>query len=149
MCRLSLLLASFLLVTTTAQAHVTIWPRESRAGASEKYVARVPTEGKVSTVAVEIEVPEGVTLVAVAAPVGWTYELKRAGERIVAVTWSMEIRPGEFAEFSFIARNPKDVTEIVWKARQRYADGTSADWSDAPGGKRPAAVTKLTPAPAQ
>ncbi len=32
------------------------------AGATEKYIVRVPTEGKVTTKSVELEVPEGVTV---------------------------------------------------------------------------------------
>jgi uncharacterized protein YcnI len=65
-------------VATTLSAHVTVWPRESRAGASEKYTVRVPTEGKVATTSVTLETPEGVTIAAVAAPAGWTYEAKLA-----------------------------------------------------------------------
>lgn len=56
---------------------------------------------------------------------------KRDGDRIVAITWTMEIKPGEFAEFSFLARNPKEGAQIVWKVRQRYTDGTSSDCRDA------------------
>lgn len=50
-----------LLSVHSAWAHVTVAARESRPGASERYTVRVPTEGKVSTVEVELEVPEGVT----------------------------------------------------------------------------------------
>jgi hypothetical protein len=31
----------------------------------------------------------------------------------------------------------------MWKARQRFADGTSADWVGVEGDRRPASVTKL------
>jgi len=130
-----------------AHAHVTVWPRESRAGSSEKYTVRVPTEGKVSTTAVRLEVPAGVTLVAVQAPSGWTHELERDGDRIVAVSWTMEIRPGEFAEFSFLARNPREADQIAWKVEQRYADGTSSHWAGPAGDRQPAPVTTLLPAP--
>lgn len=136
--------AAVLMGGAIATAHVTVWPRESQAGRGEKYVACVPTEGKVATTEVELEVPANVTVPAVGAPVGWTYELKRQGDRIVAIIWKMEIKPGEFAEFPFLARNPKEGTEIIWKVRQRYADGTSVDWVGPPGDRRPASVTKLT-----
>src|SRR5215213_7939949 len=96
-----------LLIPAAARAHVSIWPRESRAGATEKYTVRVPTEGKVSTTSLELEVPEGVTVETLAVPAGWKYELKKQGDRIVAITWNMEIKPGEFAEFAFVARNPR------------------------------------------
>ena len=143
--RTTRLVMLFVLATATAAAaHVTVWPRESRPGASEKYVVRVPTEGKVATVEVELEVPANVTIAMLAAPAGWTHEVKREGDRIVRVVWKMEIRPGEFAEFPFIARNPKEGSEIAWKVRQRFADGTSADWVGPAGDRRPASVTKLT-----
>lgn len=129
-----------------ASAHVTVWPRESKAGASEKYMVRVPSEGKVATKSIHLEAPDGVTIVAVQAPAGWTYDLKRDGDRIVAVTWTMEIKPGEFAEFAFLARNPKEGSQIVWKVRQHYADGTSSDWIGPAGDRRPAPVTKLVAA---
>jgi len=127
-----------------ASAHVTIWPRESRAGAYEKYVLRVPTEGKVATTSVELEIPPGATFVAIAAPLGHTYELKKSGERVVGIVWSMQIQPGEFAEFAFMARNPKDGTQLVWKAIQHFADGTSTPWSGPVGDKHPASVTTLS-----
>ncbi len=62
-----------------AHAHITIAPTQSMAGATEKYTLRVPSEGKVATVAAELEVPEGVIVEAVAVPNGWKHEIKRQG----------------------------------------------------------------------
>lgn len=138
-----------LLVPAAAHAHITISPLQSMAGATEKYVLRVPSEGKVATVAAELEVPEGVVVEAVAVPAGWKHEIKREKDRIVAITWTMNIPPGEFAEFAFVARNPRDKTEVVWTLRQRFADGTVSDWTKGPNGIRPTSMTKLTPRPAQ
>lgn len=122
-----------------------ISPRESNAGATEKYVVRVPTEGKVTTTGAELGVPDGVTVETLAMPAGWKHEVKRQGERIVAITWQMDITPGEFAEFAFVAHNPRDKSQIVWTLRQRFADGTVTDWTKGPAGTRPTAVTKLAP----
>lgn len=138
-----------LLVPASAYAHITIAPLTSRAGATEKYTLRVPTEGKVATVAAELEIPEGMIVEAVAIPAGWKYEVKRKDDRIVAITWMMNIPPAEFAEFAFVARNPRDQKEIVWTLRQRFADGTVSDWTKGPNGIRPTAKTTLTPRPAQ
>jgi uncharacterized protein YcnI len=144
--RITMTAAAFgLLLPAAAQAHVSITPRESTAGATEKYVVRVPTEGKVTTTGAELEVPEGVVVEVLAVPAGWKYDVKRQGERIVAITWQMDIKPGEFAEFGFVARNPRDKTQIVWTLRQRFADGTVTDWTTGPTGTRPTAVTKLAP----
>jgi uncharacterized protein YcnI len=137
------------MLPAVAQAHVSIAPRQSMAGATAKYVVRVPTESKVATVGAEIEIPEGVVVEAVAVPNGWKHEIKRQNDRIVAIVWTMDIPPGEFAEFSFVARNPRDKEEVVWTLRQRFADGTVTDFTKGPNGIRPTAVTKLTPRPAQ
>jgi uncharacterized protein YcnI len=135
-----------ILIPASAQAHVSIWPRESKAGATEKYTVRVPTEGKVATTSVELEVPDGVTVETLAMPAGWKHEIKRKDERIVAITWTMNVPPGEFIEVAFVARNPREGTELVWTLRQRFADGTVSDFTKTPQGAiRPTAVTKLTP----
>jgi uncharacterized protein YcnI len=138
-----------LLISAAANAHVSITPRESTAGATEKYVVRVPTEGKVTTTGAELDVPDGVVIETVSVPAEGKYELKRQGERIVGVVWQMDIKPGELAEFAFVARNPRDKNQIVWTLRQRFADGTVTDWTTGPNGTRPTAVTKLAPVPAR
>jgi uncharacterized protein YcnI len=133
---------AFLFIASIAHAHVTVWPQESRAGGAERYTVRVPTEGKVSTVAVELEIPADVTVTGILVGGGFTYEARREDDRIVAITWKQDVRPAEIAEFVFFARNPKS-THITWKAHQRFEDGTSADWVGVEGDRRPAAVTRL------
>ncbi len=134
------------MLAMSAQAHVTIWPRESLSGATVKYSVRVPTEGDVTTTGAELEVPDGVVVEVLSVPNGWTYETTRRDGRIVAISWAMDIAPGEFAEFGFVARNPRDgTTELVWTLRQLFADGTVRDWTTGPNGVRPTAVTTLTP----
>jgi uncharacterized protein YcnI len=148
--RLSLALLALVCFASVAHAHITIAPAQSMMGATEKYVLRVPSEGKVATVAAELEVPEGVVVETISIPNGWKYEVKRQGERIVGITWTMHIPAGEFAEFAFVARNPRDKAELVWTLRQRFADGTVSDWTKTPAGAiRPTAVTRLAPRPAQ
>jgi uncharacterized protein YcnI len=141
--------AIVLMIAASAQAHVTISPNQSMAGATEKYVMRVPTESKVATVGAELQVPEGVIVEAVAVPNGWKYEVKRENDRIVTIIWTMNIPPGEFAEFAFVARNPRDKTELVWGLKQRFADGKVEEFTKGPNGIRPTAITKLTPRPTQ
>jgi uncharacterized protein YcnI len=139
-----------LMISGVAEAHITIAPNQSMAGATEKYVLRVPSEGKVATVAAELDIPEGVVVEAVAVPNGWKHDIKRdSSNRIVGVVWTMNIPPGEFAEFAFVARNPRDKTEVVWTLRQRFADGTVSDWTKGANGVRPTSMTKLAPRPPQ
>jgi uncharacterized protein YcnI len=136
-------MAIFLVVgVATVDAHVTVWPRESQPGVGERYTVRVPTEGQVATTAVELEVPADVRVTGVLVGGGYTYEARREGDHIVAITWRQEIKPGEYGEFVFFAVNPKS-KQIAWKARQRFADGTSADWVGVEGDRRPASVTQL------
>lgn len=47
------------------------------------------------------------------AAAGWTHTLKRTGDRVTSIVWAMEIKPGEFAEFVFIGRNPKTGSETT------------------------------------
>lgn len=131
------------LAAAVLDAHVTILPRESHAGMEQRYIVRVPTEGQVATTSVELEIPSGVVVREVITGEGYTFDVRREGDRIVAITWKREIPPKQSAEFAFVARNPT-VAEVAWKARQRFADGTSADWVGVEGDRRPASVTKLT-----
>jgi uncharacterized protein YcnI len=133
------------LVAGYAQAHVSITPRQSQQGATEKYVVRIPTEGNVATIGADLEAPEGVIIETLQIPAGWTYEVKRADDRIVSIAWNVDVKPGEFIEVAFVARNPRQGTEIVWTLRQRFADGTVTDWTNGPNGIRPTARTALTP----
>ena len=132
------------LVASAAQAHVSVRPRESKPGATEKYIVRVPTEGKVATTAVELEIPIGVTVDNVEPLDGAKADMKREGGHVVSITWTVTIEPGANREFTFTAKNPAEGTEISWKAHQRYADGTSSEWVGAAGTRQPAPVTKLT-----
>lgn len=135
------------LLASSAAAHVSITPRQSQQGATEKYVVRIPTEGNVATVGAELEAPAGVIIETLQAPAGWTYEVERADDRIVSIVWNVDVEPGEFVEVAFVARNPRQGTEIVWTLRQRFADGTFTDWTNGPNGVRPTARTALTPRP--
>ena len=134
------------LLSAAAEAHVRIAPAESRLGATETYAARVPTEGKVTTTSVQLDVPDGVTVVSATAPAGASYEFKRDGDRVVAIVWTTDITPGEAAILSFVARNPTAGGQIVWKVHQHYSDDTSSEWTGPAGSRGPAPVTRLLPA---
>lgn len=136
--RTKVVTAIFLVAAAAAlSAHVTIAPAESTLNRNERYTMRVPTEGQVATVGVDLDVPEGVTISGVLAVGGWTSELRKEGTRTVGISWKVDIPPAQFGELVFTARNPGEGTQIAWKVRQRFADGTSREWT--PG-------TKLVPA---
>jgi uncharacterized protein YcnI len=143
---LAVITAAGLLTTAfQAQAHTSIWPRESRLGATERYTVRVPSEGKIATTSAELEVPAGVIVEVLSVPNGWKQSVKRENDRIVSIKWEMNIPPGEFLEFGFVARNPREGSELVWTLRQIFADGKIEDFTKGPQGIRPTAVTKLAP----
>lgn len=127
--RLPLVVLLTVLAGVAAGAHVTIAPADGRLGLNERYTVRVPTEGQVATVGLDLEVPPGVTVTGVLAMPGWTADVRREEKRIVGISWKTEIPPGQFGELVFTARNPKEGTEIVWNVKQRFADGTSRDWT--------------------
>ena len=132
-----------LAASAVVHAHVTVAPRQSQGGASERYTVRVPTEGQVATTSVDLEIPAGVTVTEVVPGEGYTFDVRREGNRIVGITWKKDIPPGARADFVFVATNPAS-GPLAWKARQRFADGTSADWVGVEGDRRPASVTTLT-----
>ena len=136
---------ALLLSAHIAEAHTTISPREAVAGAMTKYTVRVPAEGQTMAKGAEVEVPDGVTVANFATPAGWTYEVKRQEGRIVAIRWRMDIKPGEFAEFSFVARNPQNAGQLIWKLREFFADGSVTDFTNGPDGIYPGAIVKLSP----
>jgi uncharacterized protein YcnI len=135
-------LSFLVIVPAILSAHVTIWPQQSTPGISERYTVRVPTERTVATTSVRLVVPPEVTVTYVLAIPGVVADLTREGNRITAITWKFDVPPGQFAEFVFMARNPKEGSAITWKVHQHYADGTQSDWTGPPS-KGPAPVTKL------
>jgi len=135
-----------LLAITAASAHVRVKPAESRPGTTETYQVTVPTEGKVSTVRVELVLPDGVELLSV-ADADDPHEVRKGEGGVSVITWRGEILPGFARQYIFTARNPRTGSEISWVAHQYFADGTVADWADIPGSKRPASITKLITAP--
>lgn len=131
-----------LAIASVVSAHVTLQPRDSAPGDNVTYTMRVPTEGTVPTTGIELEIPDGVTVVSIDGPSDG-YEVKKAGDRIVSIAWKTDIQPKQFKTFTFVAKNPESSSEISWKAHQKFADGTTSDWIEPAGSKRPAPRTNV------
>ncbi|HEX3886233.1 MAG TPA: DUF1775 domain-containing protein [Phenylobacterium sp.] len=130
----------------TAVAHVTVWPRQSEQGARESYVIRMPNEKRSATVRLDGEFPAEVRVTSVRQAPGWTLEIKRdAAGAIVGASWVGELPPDQFAEFGVLAVNPKEGSAITWRFTQTYADGTTVNWTGAPGAPTPAPQVALRP----
>ena len=145
MMRIARFTGAILLLAVPAFAHVTVTPLESQLGATESYAFRVPSEGGMTTTSVVLDVPDGVTIVSVGAPSGVKHDETRKGDRIVSVTWTVEIKAGASAALSFVAKNPLEGSFITWNVHQKYADGMTSDWIGGAGSRTPAPITKIAP----
>ncbi len=128
-----------------AFGHVTIQPKQSTAGKSEKYTMKVPTEKFVPTVRVEIQFPDALIVSSFEPKPGWMIEEKkdRAG-RLVGAVLIGSIPTGESSEFYFTGWNPSEVGTLSWKVIQIYQDGSKSEWTGAPGSRTPAPIVELT-----
>jgi uncharacterized protein YcnI len=125
-------------------AHVVVTPRESVAGAEQTYTVRVPTEGTVATASLELEIPAGLHVMQVASGEGFTFDVRKEHDRIVAITWKRGIKPKEFALFTFTAHNPAPGS-LQWRAHQTFADGSVRHWAGERGTKEPSSFTTIVP----
>ena len=133
-------------IPAAAAAHVTVWPKESTAGAREKYEVRVPNEKQADTIGIELRFPAGVRVSAVEQKPGWLSEpMRDPAGALIGVRWTGKLAPQQFTEFGLLAVNPPAAKELVWTAVQIYADGTRVDWSGPAGSKTPAPRVSLVP----
>lgn len=149
----AILLVCSLAFSAIASAHVTVFPNEATQGSYEKFTVRVPNEGKVPTVKVEVRFPlDSVAISRFEPKPGWTYELTRnAEDKITAVIWTATgegLASTEFGEFNMQGKVTDTATQIVWKAYQTYKDGAVVEWTGAEGADKPASVTKVNAKPA-
>jgi uncharacterized protein YcnI len=125
-----------------ASAHVTVWPKETKSNAYERYTVRVPVEKDSNTIKVRVEFPAGMNIGNVLPVPGWDYKLEKNEQgRYAAITWTATtggIKPHEFLEFGLSGKNPKDPGTLIWKAYQTYADGTTVEWTGDKDTKTPA-----------
>ena len=127
---------------TSLSAHVMVSPPQSTAGALQKYELRVHNEAKTAATAIDLDVPDGVTVTEVTKGAG-TFTTKMNGNRITVITWQIDVQPTKYVALPFIAKNPDSATELRWTMHEHMADGSVIDWSDKPGSKEKAAVTKI------
>ncbi|ANS76742.1 nuclear export factor gle1 [Paenibacillus yonginensis] len=150
---LSTALTGALLFAGIASAHVTVKPAESAPDAWETYTMKVPTEKDLPTVKVALKVPEQAELEQYQPVPGWkTTTDKDDSGKIKTITWEADagsgIEPGQFQQFSFVAKNPANESDLAWDAFQYYSDGTVVEWTGEEGGDNPHSITKITSAAA-
>jgi LPXTG-motif cell wall-anchored protein len=143
--------ASILLFTGIASAHVTVKPSTSTTGAWETYTMKVPVEKDMPTTKVTLKIPKGVEFQQYEPIPGWTVSTEKdAAGKVTSVTWTTTgegILPGQFQQFTFVAKNPKDTGKANWDAYQYYKNGSIVEWTGDQGSQTPHSITEIIAAP--
>lgn len=139
-------LAVTLLTAPAAFAHIMVSPPQSKAGATQKYELRVHNEAAQATTAVDLEIPDGISVVDIAKPASGTFKATKTGDRVTGITWIVEVPSNRYVALKFTAKNPDAAGDVRWNVRQHMADGSVIEWSDKPGAAEKPSVTKITAA---
>jgi uncharacterized protein YcnI len=134
-----------LLLAPAAAAHVEVTPDSVPADSDAVLAFRVPTEKKIPTVKLEIQLPAGLADVTFQPKPPWKRTTTMAKKRVTTVTWSGgKIGPGEFDQFLISAHVPnKPGNVLVFPALQTYSDGSTVRWIGAESSDTPAPHLKL------
>ena len=145
--RTTTIAAFLLLVSAPAFAHVTVAPQQAPAGASQVYKVRVHNDGKGPTSSIELQIPQGVTIESVASMATGKSDMKKTGDRVTGITWQIEVPVGKYVELAFTAKNPDTGNQLNWNVTETFKDGSTIEYTDKPGAKEKASITKLTLSP--
>jgi uncharacterized protein YcnI len=148
-----------LVAGSAASAHVTVRPSSDPAAAARGEVSLVmPNESQRSdTTSVAVKLPDNTIDAVVPAVTGWRGQIAtvalespvRAGGRIVTtrpdtVTWTGRLAPGRSVALRLRVRvrtgTPR--SGLIFRAVQRYADGTVVRWIGPAGSENPAGVLR-------
>lgn len=111
--------------------HVTVVPVRSTKSATETYTFRVPSEGGRTTTGLVLAVPKGVTVLSVAVPKdgGSVAYVRKTDGQPDEIVWTIELKPAAVVQLSITATNAPEDGPMTWKITQKYADGTSGEWT--------------------
>ena len=144
------IIASFtgvFLFAGAASAHVSVQPAVSTPSAWETYTIKVPVEKDIATTKVVVKIPDGVTFVNYQQVPDWEVTLdKGSSHNVQTVSWTATgegILAGQFQQFTFVAKNPENETDIAWDAFQYYKDGSIVEWNGKEGSATPHSITKV------
>ncbi|ASB91028.1 DUF1775 domain-containing protein [Bacillus sonorensis] len=147
---LSAVFAALLLITVPVSAHVTVKPDESAAGSWETYTIKVPVEKNMATTKVVLSMPDGVEFQQYEPVPGWKTSTETAKNgNVTRVTWEAAnggIKPGEFQQFTFTAKNPDKEQKAAWDAYQYYKDGSIVEWTGDENADTPHSITNIVDA---
>lgn len=138
---------SLFLFSSVASAHVSVLPNTSTTGAWETYTVKVPVEKEVPTTKLTIKAPSGVEIMSYQPVPGWNYTAdKDTSGKVKSFTFEATgegILPGQFQQFTFVAKNPDKASQIAWDAFQYYKDGSIVEWTGDESAKTPHSITDI------
>lgn len=136
------------LFSLPVSAHVTVNPATSGVSSWETYTIKVPVEKDMATTKITLKIPEGVEFQQYEPVPGWKVsEQKDTSGKIKSVTWEATgegILPGQFQQFTFIAKNPDKEQKVPWDAYQQYKDGDIVEWTGDEKADKPHSFTTIT-----
>lgn len=155
-------IASLFVFADRVYAHISLSPKEAVPGYTT-FTVNVPTEKEIPTVEVRVIVPEGAEVHGVAPVAGWMHSEKKATEevgmgddhkagelehgKVTEIIWNGgKIAEGEFVQFPISVSYAGDPNVLVWKAYQKYSDGSVVAWDDSDEKKPAPKVTILASA---
>jgi uncharacterized protein YcnI len=126
-------LALTLVVPATALAHVVVKPTQAVTGAFTTFTVGTPNEKAVAVTELRLVLPGDLKEVSPTVHAGWTITTEKSGESVTSISWSGGTIPaGQRDDFSFSAQTPAKPGDLVWKAYQTYADGSTVSWDQKP-----------------
>jgi len=135
------------LFSSVASAHVSVVPKTSTTGAWETYTIKVPVEKEMPTTKVALKTPAGVEIESYQPVPGWNYTADKDSngkvKTIIFKSTGEGILPGQFQQFSFVAKNPDKAGEIAWDAFQYYKDGSVVEWTGDESSDSPHSITAI------
>lgn len=130
---LALILAVLVSLPAVAFAHVVVSPAQAEVGSRTTFTISVPNEKQVAVTGLRLTIPAGLENVTPTVHAGWTIATTKDGETTTEIRWDQGSIPmGMRDEFSFRAMVPGKETDLIWKAYQTYADGTTVAWDQDP-----------------
>ena len=154
--RLAWFVTALLIAPAALPGQIVLAPPTTVPAAWERFSLRVANPTDTPTVTVSVRLPDGVQVLGVDAPPGWT-------PRFVAATSSTPqtiewtggaIGHREFREFAFLGRVAANLRtgDLVFPVRLTRANGTTVDWAPGGAGAAPTvhvrAITVISPAAA-
>lgn len=108
---------------------------------------KVPVEKDQPTTKLVLKMPKGVEFQQYEPIPGWKVSSAKHDDKSVSVTWEATdggIQPGQFQQFTFVAKNPDTAEQAAWDAYQYYKDGSIVEWTGDEDADTPHSITQIT-----